>query len=492
MKIRLHRLGLFMNFLIEKSFVFWYKYPMEDAKILVIDDEKNILESIKMVLTYENYPVATTNNGLDGIDLFRQLKPDIVLLDVKMPGFNGIDVLKQLKAISEFSEVIMISGHSGIEEALEAAKLGAFDFLEKPISRDKLILTVRNAMEKVNLLKENFNLKTISEKKYELIGNAPGMQELRQTIRKVARTNSTVLITGESGTGKELIARNIYMLSSRKNQPFVQVNCAAIPEELIESELFGHEKGSFTGAYEKKIGKFDRAHKGSIFLDEVGDLSLKAQAKVLRVLEEGEIQRVGSDEVKHIDVRVIAATNKNLKEEIKKGAFREDLFFRLNVVPVHSPPLKERQEDIPQLVEHFIDYFSEENNLKRKKFSEKVIQLFREYEWKGNVRELRNLVERLLIMSEGKTITENDLPESMRNNTVEKQVLSFGEIKLWKDFKAHSEKYFIEEKLKLYNYNIARTAREIELPRSNLYKKIETNGIIIPENSEADEESLQS
>lgn len=472
--------------------VFWYKYGMEDAKILVIDDEKNILESIKMVLTYENYPVATTNNGLDGIDLFRQLKPDIVLLDVKMPGFNGIDVLKQLKAISEFSEVIMISGHSGIEEALEAAKLGAFDFLEKPISRDKLILTVRNAMAKVNLLKENFNLKTLSEKKYELIGNAPGMQELRQTIRKVARTNSTVLITGESGTGKELIARNIYMLSSRKNQPFVQVNCAAIPEELIESELFGHEKGSFTGAYEKKIGKFDRAHKGSIFLDEVGDLSLKAQAKVLRVLEEGEIQRVGSDEVKHIDVRVIAATNKNLKEEIKKGAFREDLFFRLNVVPVHSPPLKERQEDIPLLVEHFIDYFSEENNLKRKNFSDKVIQLFREYEWKGNVRELRNLVERLLIMSEGKTITENDLPESMRNNTVKKQAISFGAMKLWKDFKAQSEKYFIEEKLKLYNYNIARTAREIELPRSNLYKKIETNGIIIPENSEADEESLQS
>ncbi len=465
---------------------------MEDAKILVIDDEKNILESIKMVLTYENYPVATTNNGLDGIDLFRQLKPDIVLLDVKMPGFNGIDVLKQLKGISEFSEIIMISGHSGIEEALEAAKLGAFDFLEKPISRDKLILTVRNAIEKVNLLKENFNLKTLSEKKYELIGNAPGMQELRQTIRKVARTNSTVLITGESGTGKELIARNIYMLSSRKNQPFVQVNCAAIPEELIESELFGHEKGSFTGAYEKKIGKFDRAHKGSIFLDEVGDLSLKAQAKVLRVLEEGEIQRVGSDEVKHIDVRVIAATNKNLKEEIKKGAFREDLFFRLNVVPVHSPPLKERKEDIPQLVEHFIDYFSEENNLKRKKFSDKVIQLFQQYEWKGNVRELRNLVERLLIMSEGKIITENDLPESMRNNTAKKQSFSFVEMKLWKDFKAQSEKYFIEEKLRLYNYNIARTAREIELPRSNLYKKIETNGIIIPENSEADEESLQS
>jgi two-component system nitrogen regulation response regulator NtrX len=377
----------------------------------------------------------------------------------------------------------MISGHSGIEEALEAAKLGAFDFLEKPISRDKLILTVRNAMEKVNLLKENFYLKNISERKYELIGDAPAMLELRQTIRKVAKTNSTVLITGESGTGKELIARNIFMNSSRRNQTFVQVNCAAIPEELIESELFGHEKGSFTGAYEKKIGKFDRAHKGSIFLDEVGDLSLKAQAKVLRVLEEGEIQRVGSEEIKKIDVRVITATNKNLKEEIKKGNFREDLFFRLNVVPVYSPALRERREDIPQLVEHFITYFSDENNLKRKKFSDKVIQLFENYEWKGNVRELRNLVERLLIMCEGKLITENDLPENMRN-TENKQTFSLSGMKLWKDFKAYSEKYFIEEKLKQYNYNIAKTAREIDLPRSNLYKKIESSGIIIPENSD--------
>jgi two-component system nitrogen regulation response regulator NtrX len=465
---------------------------MEDAKILVIDDEKNILESIKMVLGYENYPVATTNNGLDGIDLFKSIRPDIVLLDVKMPGFNGIDVLKQLKEINEFSEVIMISGHSGIEEALEAAKLGAFDFLEKPISREKLILTVRNAMEKVNLLKENFNLKTVSEKKYALIGNSIKMQELRQTISKVAKTNSTVLITGESGTGKELIARNIFMLSSRKRQPFVQVNCAAIPEELIESELFGHEKGSFTGAYEKKIGKFDRAHKGSIFLDEIGDLSLKAQAKVLRVLEEGEIQRVGSSETKTIDVRIIAATNKDLKEEIKKGNFREDLFFRLNVVPVKSPSLRERKEDIPQLIDHFLTIFSEENNFKRKRFSQEIIKQFMLYEWKGNVRELRNLVERLLIMTEGKVIVENDLPEHMR--TTEKAAgFSFGDVKLWKDFKAQSEKYFLEEKLKLYNYNIAKTAREIELPRSNLYKKIESSGIIIPDNnSEADEESLQS
>lgn len=478
-----------MKTVIEKSGIFWYNYKMEDAKILVIDDEKNILESIKMVLTYENYPVETTNNGLDGIDLFKQIKPDIVLLDVKMPGFNGIDVLRQLKEINEFSEVIMISGHSGIEEALEAAKLGAFDFLEKPISREKLILTVRNAFEKVNLVKENFSLRSVSEKKFDLVGQSQAIAELKQTIRKVARTNTTVLITGESGTGKELIARHIFMLSSRNKQKFVQVNCAAIPEELIESELFGHEKGSFTGAYEKKIGKFDLAHRGSIFLDEVGDLSLKAQAKVLRVLEEGEIQRVGSAEIKKVDVRVIAATNKDLKEEIEKGHFREDLFFRLNVVPVQSPSLRHRPADIPLLVDHFIAYFSEENNFRKKRFSDKVLRIFQEYEWKGNVRELRNLVERLLIMTDGNLITENDLPASMRE-TRDDTGFSFSAIQLWKDFKNTSEKRFLEEKLKQFNFNIARTAREIDLPRSNLYKKLESFGIIVPgSNSEADEES---
>lgn len=467
---------------------------MEDIKILVIDDEKNILESIKMVLTYENYKVDTALSGLDGIERFKTHTPDIVLLDVKMPGFNGLEVLRNIKEINPFSEVIMISGHSGIEEAVEASRLGAFDFLEKPIARDKLVLTIRNAAEKVLLQKENYTLKTISEKKYQLIGDSPKMQELRQTIAKVAKTNSTVLITGESGTGKELIARSIYMLSSRNKKKFVQVNCAAIPDELIESELFGHEKGSFTGAYEKKIGKFDNAHNGTIFLDEVGDLSLKAQAKVLRVLEEGEIQRVGSPEIRKIDVRVIAATNKDLKEEIRKGMFREDLYFRLNVVPLHSPALRDRKEDIPVLIEHFVNYFSEENNFKKKDFSPRVMEILKHYEWKGNVRELRNLVERLLIMSAENVIRESDLPEHMRSEE-KKEPFSFADIKLWKDFKEISEKLFIEEKLKQYNYNIAKTAREIDLPRSNLYKKIESSGIIIPGNSdnpEADEESLHS
>lgn len=458
---------------------------------MVIDDEKNILESVKMVLSYEKYQVETTNNGLDGVELYQTLKPDIVLLDVKMPGFDGIEVLKKLKSLNQFSEIIMISGHSGIEEAVEAAKLGAFDFLEKPISREKLILTVRNASEKVHLLKENYNLKNITEKKYQLIGESDVMNEVRETIRKVSRTDSTVMITGESGTGKELIARSIHSLSIRNSNAFVQVNCAAIPDELIESELFGHEKGSFTGAFEKKTGKFETAHRGSIFLDEVGDLSLKAQAKVLRVLEEGEVQRVGSSEIKRVDVRVIAATNKNLTEEIKNGQFREDLFFRLNVVPIVSPSLRDRQEDIPLLINHFLQYFSEENNFKKKGFSQKAVQEMVAYQWKGNIRELRNLVERLLIMSDSKIITEKDLPAYMRD-AKDTAKTSFGHIKNWKDFKTESEKYFLEEKLKKFKYNLSKTAREINLPRSNLYKKIASLGIILNGNPETDEGSLQS
>jgi len=462
---------------------------METIKVLVIDDEKNILESVKMVLTYENYLVETAKDGIAGIDLFKKWLPDIALLDVKMPGQDGLKVLRTLKEIQPLAEVIMISGHSGIEEAVEAARLGAFDFLEKPISRDKLVLTVRNAAEKTILMKENFSLKIGSAKKYELVGQSPPLLRLKEFISRVARSDSTILISGESGTGKELIARAIHQQSARAPHKFVQVNCAAIPDELIESELFGHEKGSFTGAHEKKIGKFESAHRGTIFLDEVGDLSLKAQAKVLRVLEEGEVQPVGSAEIKKVNVRVIAATNKKLDEEIGKGNFREDLFFRLNVVPIHSPSLRERRDDIPMLIGHFVNYFSEENNYRRKKFSAAALELLREHGWKGNVRELRNLVERLLIMGESDTVTPSDLPPYIRPDEVQPRLVFPGGIKTWKDFKLDSEKAFIEQKLLENRYNIARTAREIDLPRSNLYKKIESLGIIIPDNREADEES---
>ncbi|MBN2346541.1 MAG: sigma-54-dependent Fis family transcriptional regulator [Candidatus Aminicenantes bacterium] len=461
---------------------------MENVKVLIVDDEKNILESVKMVLNYEKYSVQVAKDGMDAIEGFKRFLPDIVLLDVKMPGLDGLQVLQTFKELNPVSEVIMISGHSGIEEAVEASRLGAFDFLEKPIARDKLVLTVRNAAEKILLLKENFNLRRITAKKYELVGETPVMKALQETIHRVARSDSTVLISGESGTGKELIARLIHQQSARSQNRFIQVNCAAIPDELIESELFGHEKGSFTGASEKKIGKFESAHNGSIFLDEVGDLSLKAQAKVLRVLEEGEVQPVGSPEIKKVNVRVIAATNKNLEEEIKKGLFREDLYFRLHVVPVHSPSLRERREDIPRLIDHFIAYFSEENNYRRKAFSPEALALLHEHPWKGNVRELRNLVERLLIMCRGERISSRDLPDyiGLHGQEEEASLLALGK---WKEFKSRSEKAFLERKLAEFSFNVARTAREIGLPRSNLYQKIESLGIMAGHQQDADEES---
>ncbi|MCX6556255.1 MAG: sigma-54 dependent transcriptional regulator, partial [Candidatus Aminicenantes bacterium] len=320
-----------------------------------------------------------------------------------------------------------------------------------------------------------------------LVGQSAVMKALLETIRRVARSDSTVLISGDSGTGKELIARLIHQQSARSQNRFVQVNCAAIPDELIESELFGHEKGSFTGAYEKKIGKFESAHRGSIFLDEIGDLSLKAQAKVLRVLEEGEVQPVGSPEIKKVNVRVIAATNKNLEEEIRKNNFREDLFFRLNVVPIHSPALRERKEDIPLLIEHFINYFSEENNYKKKVFSPEALSRLLDYPWKGNVRELRNLVERLLIMCRTDPITSQDLPDYINGSSAGGE-MALLQIKNWKEFKNEAEKAYLEQKLKEYEYNVAKTAREIGLPRSNLYQKIASLGIMV-EPQGADEES---
>lgn len=448
---------------------------MSKKRILVVDDEQNIRETLKLILEYEGYEVLEAGDPQNALNLLLE-DPQVVLLDVKLPHMDGLQVLQEIKRRKPWIEVIMISGHGTIATAIEATKLGAFDFLEKPIERDRVLLSIRNALERNILRQENILLKKKAERKYELIGNSPPMKKLREEIERVAPTDATVLIMGESGTGKELIARMIHKLSHRANEPFVQVNCAAIPEELIESELFGHEKGAFTGATEKKIGKFELAHKGTIFLDEIGDMSFKTQAKVLRVLEEGEVQRVGSTKIIKVDVRIIAATNKDLAKEIKEGRFREDLYFRLSVVPIYSPPLREKKEDIPLLIDYFMETFAEENNYRKKRFTDEAMSALIKYPWKGNVRELRNLIERLIIMVDKDVIEYEDLPDYIRSDTI--SILpDIRKIKTLREFKEEAEKLFILVKLKENKWNISRTAEEIDTPRSNLYKKLESYGI---------------
>jgi len=449
------------------------------AKILVVDDEENIRKSLKMILEYEGWQFLEAATGEEALDIVQEtVGLDLVLLDIKLPGMDGIDVLAEMKKRPYSPEVIMISGHGTITTAVEATKLGAFDFLEKPLQRERVLLSIRNALNQNKLLRECLDLRKRAEKRYELIGEHPSMKKLWKEILKTSPTNTTVLIHGESGTGKELIARAIHNHSFRAKEKFVQVNCAAIPEELIESELFGHEKGAFTGATERKSGKFELADGGTIFLDEVGDMSLKTQSKVLRVLEEGEVQKVGSSKINKVDVRIIAATNKDLKKEIKEGNFREDLYFRLNVVPLYSPPLREKTEDIPLLIDYFSKLYTEENNFKPKKFSEEAIEAMMKYPWKGNVRELKNIVERLIVMGEQETIVRKDLPEQIRGET---QVYfpDSQKIKGLKEFRDLAEKDFILSKLEENNWNISQTAREIDTPRSNLYKKLEQYGIKI-------------
>ncbi len=449
------------------------------AKILVVDDEENIRKSLKMILEYEGYGFLEAADGEEALDVLEETPGlDLVLLDVKLPGRDGLEVLGEVKKKPYSPEVIMISGHGTIKTAVDATKLGAFDFLEKPLHRERVLLCIRNALNQNKLLRECQDLRKKAEKRYELVGNHQTMKELWKEILKTAPTNATVLIYGESGTGKELIARAIHAHSKRAKESFVQVNCAAIPEELIESELFGHEKGAFTGATEKKSGKFEQADGGTIFLDEIGDMSLKTQSKVLRVLEEGEVQKVGSSKINKVNVRVIAATNKDLKKETKEGNFRDDLFFRLNVIPLHSPPLREKIEDIPLLVRYFSEIFAQENNFKPKEFSEDALEAMMRYPWKGNVRELKNIVERLIIMTEGDIINAKDLPEQVRGEAHIPVPEAKG-IKTLKEFRDLAEKDFILAKLEENNWNISQTAREIDTPRSNLYKKLEHYGIKI-------------
>jgi two-component system, NtrC family, nitrogen regulation response regulator NtrX len=449
------------------------------SRILVIDDESAIRDSMRMILEYEGYEFLGASSGQEGLAVIERESPDLVFLDIKMPGLDGLEVLPRIRASDESLPVVMISGHATVSTAVEATKLGAFDFIEKPLASERVLVTIRNALDRSRLADENRSLKRVVEVRHQLVGESAGLKRVTDSIRRAAPTNATVLITGESGVGKELVARAIHRNSLRHRERFVQVNCAAIPDDLIESELFGHEKGSFTGATEKQIGKFEQADKGTIFLDEVGDMSLKTQAKVLRVLQEGEVERLGSARTIKVDVRVLAATNKDLEEEIEKSSFREDLYFRLAVIPVYVPPLRERREDIPLLVRHFVDLFSRDNNFRPKKITPSAMELLQRYRWKGNIRELRNAVERLIIMTASDVIDVADIPETIRVDTPvrtsgEQESVSAGTLR---EHKEVSERAFLVQKLRETGWNISKTAELIDTPRSNLYKKLEQYNI---------------
>jgi two-component system nitrogen regulation response regulator NtrX len=444
-------------------------------RVLIIDDEEAIRSSLKMIFEYEGYECILAANGPAGLKIAEREAPDLVLLDIKMPQMDGMEVLKRLKADEASPPVVILSGHGTVKTAVEATKLGAFDFIEKPPESDRILLVARNALSQRRLSEENRRLKLTFDDRYRMVGRSAALDKVSDAIKRAAPTNATVLINGESGVGKELVARAIHRNSLRRDEAFVQVNCAAIPEELIESELFGHEKGSFTGATEKQIGKFELAHKGTIFLDEVGDMSLRTQAKVLRVLQEGEVERIGSQKTIEVDVRVIAATNKNLEESIAKEDFREDLYFRLSVIPIRVPPLRERTEDIEPLVEHFVARFSAENNFRRKTFAPATMEGLQRHPWRGNVRELRNTIERLLIMVEGDEIRPEHLGEVLRGPADPGSVPeTAGSLK---GFKESAERAFLVQKLRESRWNISATAAAIGTPRSNLYKKLEQYGI---------------
>ncbi|NUM35646.1 MAG: sigma-54-dependent Fis family transcriptional regulator [Candidatus Brocadiae bacterium] len=448
------------------------------SHILIVDDDHAIRESLEMILLYEDYKVEKAKDARDALAYLNKVEGniDVALLDIKMPGMDGLELLGKVKKDFPDIAVIMISGNAEIANAVEATKKGAYDFLEKPLDQDRVLITIRNALKNRKLHQECHTLKQIISQERQILGVSPSMVEIFNTVKRVASTEVRVLITGENGTGKELVARAIHENSSRSHNPFIEVNCAAIPESLIESELFGHEKGSFTNAYEKRKGKFEQAQEGTIFLDEIGDMSLAAQAKVLRVLEENKIERVGGNQSLDINVRVIAATNKDLAKACKDGTFREDLFYRLNVVPIALPPLRERQADISLLVSHFLVSFCQKHSLPTKKITSEAMHELQVYRWPGNVRELRNLVERLVILSDSEMITleqvRNYLSAPSKNL---EDMTSF--CQTFEDFKRESEKLFLLKKLVENNWNIKKTAQVLEMQRSNLYKKIEKYGL---------------
>lgn len=444
--------------------------------VLVVDDEKAIRDSIKMTLEYEKFEVHFAVDGAAALSSIQSSSFDLVLLDVKMPGMDGLKVLQTIKELRPDLPVVMISGHGTIETAVEATRQGAFDFLQKPLDRDKLLITVRNAMDKSRLVAENREMKEKTEGRDAILGESEKIREVLTMIDRVAPTDARVLVTGENGVGKELVARAIHRKSRRSDKPFIEVNCAAIPNELIESELFGHEKGSFTGATGQRIGKFELADAGSIFLDEIGDMSLNAQAKVLRALEEGKIERVGGNKQIPVDVRVIAATNKDLREAIQQKVFREDLFHRLNVIPIHVPPLRERRDDIAILASSFAMDICDRNGIARKVLTPEAVRKLQGMDWSGNVRELRNIIERLVIMTPRGTIAEEDIDIGMgvaRNELDD--LLNIGST--FQDFKERTEAAFIRKQLDAHHWNISKTAEYLDIQRSHLYNKMKKYGL---------------
>lgn len=447
---------------------------MSARRILVVDDEPGIRQALGQLLEYEGYEVKTASSGVDGIALYGSFRPQLVFLDVKMAGLDGLEVLKRLRQADANATVVMISGHATIQTAVEATQLGAYDILEKPLDTDRVLVLLRNAFETRLLTEENERLRETIESRYEIVGRTFGIRALLERIDKVAGTPGRVLITGENGTGKELVARAIHRGSLRAKKPFIEVNCAAIPSELIESELFGHMKGSFTGAIADRAGKFEQADGGTLFLDEIGDMSLSAQAKVLRVLQDGFVTRIGGAKPVHVDVRVLAATNKRLEDEIANGRFREDLFYRLNVVPITVPSLRERREDIELLVVYFLQQFAARDGLPARSITDEALRRLSELEWPGNVRELRNTVERLVILANASTIAAADVERLVGNRSAEPGGLgNLTDCVTFEEFKVAAERAFLLAKLRAFDWNVSETARALDMPRSNLYKKIE-------------------
>ena len=450
-----------------------------NRKILIVDDEQGIRAALGQLLEFEGYEVRTAANAVDGLAEYGRFHPHLVFLDVKMAGIDGLEALRKLREQDPDAVVVMISGHATIQTAVEATQHGAYDILEKPLDTDRILVTLRNALAHLGLHEENARLRETIHSRFEMVGGSYAVRSVTDKIALVAKTPARVLITGENGTGKELVARAVHAQSMRAKGPFIEVNCAAIPSELIESELFGHMKGSFTGAVSDRAGKFEQGDGGTLFLDEIGDMSLAAQAKVLRVLQDGVVTRIGGSKPVQVDVRVLAATNKNVEAEIAAGRFRDDLYYRLNVVPIHVPALRERREDIPSLIGHFVAQLTGPAGLAPRAVSDEAVGKLQHLDWPGNVRELRNTIERLLILSSGPRVTAEDVDRlaGRRAETTEGGLGSLLDIPTFEDFKHAAERAYLVAKLRAYDWNVSETARALDMPRSNLYKKIERYGL---------------